>query len=114
MAGGLAIAVVVRLRLPDDAPEAWAWPMATALLLMPAIYPWYLLWLTPFLASRHTWPLVVWTLVSLLTYVVWTSQLSGVGWVLPAWVEPVEYGLVAGVTVWVLIMVRRREPFRPV
>ena len=114
VAGGLAIAVVVRLRLPDDAPEAWAWPMATALLLMPAIYPWYLLWLTPFLASRHTWPLVVWTLVSLLTYVVWTSQLSGVGWVLPAWVEPVEYGLVAGVTVWVLIMVRRREPFRPV
>ena len=113
VAGGLAIAVVARLRLPGDAPEAWAWPMATALLLMPAVYPWYLVWLTPFLVTRHTWPLVAWTLASLLTYVVWVSQLSGVGWVLPAWVEPVEYSLVAGVGVWVWIIARRLEPFRP-
>ena len=113
VSGGLATAGVIRWRLPGDAPEAWAWPMAATLLLMPAIYPWYLVWLTPFLTSRHTWPLAAWTLVSLLTYVVWVSQLSGAGWVLPAWVEPVEYGLVAGVAVWVWIRVGRREPVVP-
>ena len=93
---GLGVAVVVRARLPADAPEAWAWPMATTLLLMPVVYPWYLVWLTPFLTSRGTWPLVTWTLGVLLTYVVWISELGGAGWVLPVWVQPVEYGLLIG------------------
>jgi len=99
---GLGVAIFARLRLPIDAPEAWAWPMATTLFLMPVVYPWYLVWLTPFLVSRGTWPLMVWTHMSLLTYVVWISQLQGSGWVLPAWVEPLEYGLVAivGLAIW--------------
>ena len=99
-AGGLGVAVMARRRLDLDTPDAWSWPMATALLLMPAIYPWYLVWLTPFLTSRAAWPLIAWTVVSPLTYVVWTSELAGTGWVLPVWVEPVEYGLVAAVGLW--------------
>ena len=75
--------------------------MAVTLLLLPAVYPWYLIWLTPFLTSRGMWPLLVWTLTSLLTYVVWVPQLSGFGWILPPWVEPVEYGLVAATGGWV-------------
>ena len=59
--GGLAAAVLARRWLPREAPEAWAWPMATTLLLMPAVYPWYLVWLTPFLTTHATWPLAVWS-----------------------------------------------------
>lgn len=99
LAGGLAAAVVARIRLPRDAPEAWAWPMATTLLLMPAVYPWYLVWLVPFCTSRRTWPLTAWSLGVLLTYAVWISDSSGAGWVLPVWVQPLEYGLLVGVVV---------------
>ena len=105
---GVAVAVVARLRLPRDSAGAWAWPMATTLCLMPVVYPWYLVWLTPFLSTVGTWPLTVWTLGSLATYVVWASELSGLGWVLPVWVQPLEYGLaiIAGLGSWVLA--RRR------
>ena len=99
---GLVAAVVARVWLPREAPEAWAWPMATTLFLLPAVYPWYLIWLTPFLTSRAAWPLAVWTLASLGTYAVWASESSGRGWILPVWVQPVEFGLVAaaGLAVW--------------
>ena len=109
---GLGVAALARARLPADAPEAWAWPMATTLLLMPVVYPWYLVWLTPFLTSRGAWPLVTWTLGVLLTYVVWASQLSGAGWVLPAWVIPVEYGLLIGSVFLGWMAGRGRDPSR--
>ena len=107
--GGVAVAIFARLRLPREAPEAWAWPMATTLLLLPAVYPWYLVWLTPFLTSSRTWLLMSWTLGVLLTYVVWISQSTGAGWVLPVWVEPVEYGLLAGSVLFGWCVSRRRE-----
>ena len=89
--------------------------MASAIVLMPAVYPWYLVWLTPFLGPASTWPVTVWTLASMATYVVWTPQLAGAGWVLPAWVEPVEYGLVAAAAAWTLWAWRRsRGADRPV
>ena len=98
---GLVVAAVARKTMTVDDPSAWAWPMAASLLLMPVVYPWYLVWLTPFLITRRVWPLTAWTLVSVLTYVVWSSQLAGTGWVLPDWVVAVEYGLVAVVALWV-------------
>ena len=99
---GLVVAGVARMKLGVDDPAAWAWPMAASLLVMPVVYPWYLLWVTPFLTTRATWPLVAWTLGSLVTYLVWGSELAGTGWVLPPWVVPLEYGLVAavGMLVW--------------
>ena len=98
---GAAVAWVAGRTLSVDDPAAWAWPLAASLFVMPAVYPWYLLWLTPFLTARATWPLVAWTLGSMLTYVVWSSELAGTGWVLPGWVAPVEYGLVVAVGLWV-------------
>lgn len=106
-AAGLAAAVHARRTRGRDDPAAWAWPLAAALCLMPAVYPWYLVWLIPFLAPRVNWPLVVWTLASLLTYTVWTPHLAGAGWILPAWVEPVEYGLAAAACWWTF---RARKP----
>ena len=48
----------------------------------------------------------------MLTYTVWTPHLAGDGWILPVWVEPVEYGLVAGVAGWMWWDRRRRERLR--
>ena len=110
--GGVAVAAVARVRLARDAPEAWAWPVATTLFLLPAVYPWYLVWLTPFLTTRGTWPLAVWCLASLVTYVVWASELGGAGWVLPVWVQPLEYGLVVVVGLAGWLLGRRRDPSR--
>ena len=109
---GVAVAALARARLPRDAPEAWAWPMAATLLLMPAVYPWYLVWLLPFLTSPRTWPLVPWSLGVLAAYAVWDAQARGAGWVLPAWVEPAEYGLAAGagLLVWLVVRGRVRVP----
>ena len=108
VAAGWAAAAHARRTRDRNDPAAWAWPLAAALCLLPAVYPWYLVWLLPFLGPSVNWPLVVWTLASMLTYVVWTPYLAGDGWVLPAWVEPVEYGLVAAAAGWTWWTTRRR------
>lgn len=108
---GLAVAVRARRTLDRDDPAAWAWPMAVSVGLMPAIYPWYLVWITPFLTVSTTIPLAVWTLTSIATYAVWAPQWAGIGWVLPEWVEPLEYGLVAASIVW--IWLHRRAAVGP-
>ena len=107
---GLAVAVAARRRLALDDPAAWAWPLGATVAFLPAVYPWYLLWTTPFLISRAVAPLAAWTLAVPLTYLVWTRQLAGQGWFLPAWVEPVEYGLVAAVAAWICLRPRRAAP----
>ncbi|HTS81895.1 MAG TPA: hypothetical protein VMH40_14935 [Myxococcaceae bacterium] len=100
---GLAVAVWARRRLSPEAPQAWAWPMAAALLCAPLVYPWYLLWLAPFLVVPRTFPLTIWTVSILTTYVVW--RLVGVPWAMPAWALLVEYGALLGAVLWT----RRRE-----
>ena len=105
---GFAVAVHARMTRDRDDPAAWSWPLAATICLLPAIYPWYLVWLIPFLGPAVNWPLVVWTLASMLTYTVWTPHLAGDGWILPAWVEPVEYGLVSAVAGWAWWSNRRR------
>ena len=92
---GLLVAGFARRYMRRDDPRAWAWPVAAAVVLMPAIYPWYLIWLTPFLTVAGTFPLVIWTVTSISTYAVWVSELGGEGWNLPMSVELFEYGCVA-------------------
>jgi alpha-1,6-mannosyltransferase len=89
---GLAVALWARRHLEPDSPEAWAWPAATTLLFAPTIYPWYLLWITPFLFTSCTLPLAVWSVTSLSIY-----------WPLPAWATiAIEYGPVLGAAWWML------------
>jgi ABC-type phosphate transport system permease subunit len=101
---GLGVAVWMRARRPAGDPAAWAWPMAASLAAAPVIYPWYLLYLTPFLFSRVTVPLAVWTMSVLPVYVVWHLARSGHRWRVPWWITVVEYGVVLMVLVvpWVL------------
>jgi alpha-1,6-mannosyltransferase len=75
---------------------AFAWPMAATLLCAPAVFPWYLLWLLPFLTSASTLLIIVWTVSIILTYVQWHLRALGRPWgSLPGWVMLVEYGCVA-------------------
>jgi alpha-1,6-mannosyltransferase len=90
---GVGAAAWARRRLPADDPAAWAWPMALALLAAPVIYPWYLLYVTPFLLTRATWPLLAWSLSILPTYIVWQRATAGAAWVVPLPVLLLEYGV---------------------
>lgn len=97
---GLAVAWWARRRLDASDPAAWAFPMAAALVCAPVIYSWYLLWLTPFLLTSKTLPVLVWTFTVLLTYLVWFIPEYREPWVVPAWVLVLEYGTVLAVAAW--------------
>jgi alpha-1,6-mannosyltransferase len=98
IAAGMAVATWARRRYPLASPQAWAWPMAAALLCAPLVYPWYLLWLAPFLLTAEMLPLAIWAVSILGTYVVW--QLGGGHWAVPAWTLLVEYGALLGAVWW--------------
>jgi hypothetical protein len=103
LAVGLGAAVWARLRLQASDPAAWAWPMALALACAPVIYPWYLLYFTPFLVTRATRPLLVWTWTIIPVYIVWDRATRGAAWRVPNWLMVVEYGLVV-VTIVLLVI----------
>ena len=90
---------------PRATPDAFAWPMAASLLCAPVVYPWYLLWLLPFLRSASTLPIIIWTVSILPTYVVWHLRTLGRPWSVPGWILLLEYGSVG--TAGVVIALRR-------
>ncbi len=91
----------------------FAWPMAAALLCAPAVFPWYLLWLLPFLTSSSTLLIIVWTVSIIPTYVMWHLRALGRPWAsLPVWVMLVEYGCLA-VAVAILAFRRSTRPATP-
>jgi hypothetical protein len=106
---GLAIAAWMRARRSVDAPDAWAWPMAAAVACAPVIYPWYLLYFTPFLFSRRTVPLVVWTYSVLPVYLVWSVPSYRHPWVVPPWVLGLEYGAFLSPLAYRLLRAWRRQ-----
>jgi len=108
VAAGFAVGVWARRRLPVDAPEAWAFPLATTLAFAPTVYPWYLVCLTPFLFGPRVLALAVWTVASLATYFVFHVLATTGSWSLPAWVMIVEYGAVGGAFVWPMV----RDPVK--
>jgi hypothetical protein len=107
---GLVTATWLRSALPEPSPEAFAWPMAASLLCAPAVFPWYLLWLLPFLRSTFTLPIIVWTVSIIPVYINWHLRTLGHLWgQLPGWVMLLEYGCVAIVAAMIRLW-RRREP----
>jgi hypothetical protein len=91
---GLTAAAWMRWRTTADDPAAWAWPMALSLAAAPVVYPWYLLYFTPFLFTRATLPLLVWTYTAIPVYLVWHLSRDGYRWVVPVRVLMFEYGTV--------------------
>jgi alpha-1,6-mannosyltransferase len=102
---GILIAIWFRTRDQPLSPDAFAWPMGASLLCAPVLYPWYLLWLLPFVRSAATLPLIIWTVSIVPTYIVWHLRTLGRPWVLPVWVMWLEYGAVAMTAA--IILVRR-------
>lgn len=102
---GFITATWLRSTSPEWSPDVFAWPMAASLLCAPVVYPWYLLWLLPFLRSAPTLPIVIWTVSIIPTYVVWHLRALGRPWLVPGWITLLEYGSVA--TAGVIIVLRR-------
>jgi len=92
---GFLTAIWMRRKCAEGSSEALAWPMAASLLCAPVAYPWYLLWLLPFIRSTSTVPLVIWTLSIIPTYYVWHLRMVGRPWLVPGWIMMLEYGSVA-------------------
>ena len=93
---GLVTATWLRSAAPEWSPDLFAWPMAASLLCAPVVFPWYLLWLLPFLTSASTLLIIVWTVSIIPTYVMWHLRTRGRPWgPLPGWVMLLEYGCVA-------------------
>jgi hypothetical protein len=92
---GFLTAIWMRSKAPAWSPDAFAWPMAASLLCAPVVYPWYLLWLLPFIRSASTVPIMIWTLSIIPTYYVWHLRTVGRPWLVPGWIMMLEYGSVA-------------------
>jgi alpha-1,6-mannosyltransferase len=92
---GFLTAIWMRRKSAEASPDAFAWPMAASLLCAPVVYPWYMLWLLPFLRQTSTVPLMIWTLSIIPTYYVWHLRVVGRPWVVPDWIMMLEYGSVA-------------------
>jgi hypothetical protein len=92
---GFLCAVWLRRKSESVISEAFAWPMTASLLCAPVLYPWYLLWLLPFIRSVWTLPIIIWTVSILPTYYVWHLRTLGRPWILPAWIVALEYGSMA-------------------
>jgi len=94
---GLAVAAWMRFSREANDPAAWAWPMAVSLAAAPVIYPWYLLYFTPFLFTSATLALVAWTYAVLPVYVVWYLSKFGHRWFVPTPVLWLQFGIVIAV-----------------
>ena len=101
---GLTVATWMRYRRAADDPAAWGWPMAISLAAAPVVYPWYLLYFTPFLFTRAVLPLLVWTYTAMPVYIVWHLSKDGYRWVVPTRVLWFEYGAVALTLVALMVL----------
>jgi len=92
---GFLTAIWLRHKTSVLSPDAFAWPMAASLLCAPVVYPWYLLWLLPFVWSASTLPIIIWTISIIPTYYVWHLRTVGRPWLVPGWIMLLEYGSLA-------------------
>jgi len=103
---GLVTATWLRSAAAEWSPHVFAWPMAASLFCAPVVFPWYLLWLLPFLGSASTLLIILWTVSIIPTYVMWHLRTLGRPWgSLPGWVMLLEYGCVA--TAGAILALRR-------
>jgi alpha-1,6-mannosyltransferase len=111
LAMGLITAAWFRRKKHTNAADHWAWPMAASLVCAPVIYPWYLLWLLPFVRTMSTFPLIVWTISILPTYIVWYQRTRGYEWYVPNWALLLEYGSVV-ITATIILLRRTPQPLK--
>ena len=109
---GFLLAIWLRRESEVLSSDAFAWPMAASLLCAPVVYPWYLLWLLPFLRSTTTVPLMIWSISIIPTYYVWHLRRLGRLWLVPDGIMLLEYGALA-VCVTVIVVRKFMRPATP-
>ena len=109
---GFLTAIWLRRQSAESSADAFAWPMAASLLCAPVVYPWYLLWLLPFLRSAWNVPIIIWTVSIVPTYYVWHLLALGHPWIVPGWMMLLEYGSVA-IAVAIIALRRIMRPGAP-
>jgi alpha-1,6-mannosyltransferase len=102
---GFLTAIWMRRKSTQWSADAFAWPMAATLLCAPVVYPWYLVWLLPFVRSISTLPIIIWTFSIIPTYYVWHLRTIGRRWVVPDWIMVLEYGAV-GIAAAIIVLLR--------
>lgn len=107
---GFLTAIWMRSRARALSADAFAWPMAASLLCAPVVYPWYLLWLLPFVRSISTVPLIIWTVSIISTCYVWHLRTLGRQWVVPGWIMLLEFGPLAAAAAIILLRRFTRTP----
>jgi len=100
---GFLTAIWQRSKATAWSSDAFAWPMAASLLCAPVVYPWYLLWMLPFVRSASTVPIIIWTVSTIPTYYVWHLRTLGCPWLVPGWIMLLEYGSVAAAGAIILL-----------
>lgn len=100
---GLFMATWLRWKREAGSWDSFAWPMAASLVCAPVVYPWYLLWLLPFLNFATALPLMVWSVSILSVLYVWYLYTLGAPWQVPGWVLLLEFAPVAAAGVVVLV-----------
>jgi hypothetical protein len=109
---GFVTAIWLRCAAPQRSLDLFAWPMAASLLCAPVVFPWYLLWLLPFLMSPSTLLITIWTTSIIPSYLMWHWRALGHTWgALPGWVMLLEYGCIA--IGGAIIVLRRRMRLVP-
>jgi alpha-1,6-mannosyltransferase len=106
---GILTAVWLRRKSGAVSPHQFAWPMAASLLFAPVVYPWYLLWMLPFLRSASVLPVITWTVSILATYYVWHLRALGQPFIVPGWIMLLEYGLVAIAAAMIWLRARKEH-----
>jgi hypothetical protein len=105
---GLLTAIWISRRQGQISAGAFAWPMTASLLFAPVVYPWYLLWMLPFLRSASVIPIAIWTVSIIPTYYVWHLRSIGQLWLVPGWIMLLEYGVVA-IAAAIIVLRRSRQ-----
>ena len=110
---GFLTAIWLRKKSAVCSSDAFAWPMAASLLCAPVVYPWYLLWMLPFVRSASTVPIIIWTVSIIPTYYVWHLRTLGRPWLVPGWIMLLEYGSVAAAAAIIEFRRLRRPAVTP-
>ena len=95
-AAALWILTVAWWRRERPLPEAAVWLVGGFVLLSPNIFPWYVLWLVPFLALAPSAAWLAFTGTVALAYTFFLQQ----PWAVPAWARVLEFAPLAAGAAW--------------
>lgn len=93
---GLWVLAVAWWRRGRPLPEAAVWLVGGFVLLSPSIFPWYVLWLVPFLALAPSAWWIAFTGTVALAYAFYVTE----PWAMPAWARLLEFAPLAAGGAW--------------